>query len=101
MFGEASPLRCGQSRLELREQHVSQLPIPKMPAAAGKRLAALGEACSNAAKQRFEIQSAVRRRIADLAPPERAKLTGKLEAWRELDFAAFHAEIERAFRAEI
>ena len=58
-------------------------------------------ACTDAARPRFEIQSAVRRRILDLAPPERAKLTGRLENWADLDFAAFRVEAKRAFRADI
>ena len=86
---------------ELRVQYVEQLPIPKVPAPARQRLAALGAACTKAAGERFEIQSSVRRRILDLAPPERAKLTGKLHDWHELDFAAFRAEVKRAFHAEI
>lgn len=86
---------------EMRVQYVEQLPIPKMPAAKGKRLAALGQACTKAAREKFEIQAAVRRRILDLAPPERAKLTGRLEEWQKLDFAAFRAEVKRAFRADI
>jgi hypothetical protein len=101
IFGEASPLRGGQWRLELREQHVSQFPIPDMPPAARDRLAALGEANTIAAQTRFEIQSAVRRRILDLAPRGRAKLTGKLEHWHELDFSAFRSEVKRAFRVEV
>jgi hypothetical protein len=86
---------------ELRVQYVSQLPIPDMLSASRDRLAALGEAATAAAKTRLEIQSAVRRRILDLAPPERAKLNGKLEDWHELKFSAFRAEIKRAFRVEI
>ena len=101
LFGEASPLRGGQWRLELREQYVSQLPIPEMSPSSRVCLAALGEICTNAAGQRFEIQSAVRRRILDFAPPERAKLTGRLQDWHELDFSAFRAEVKRAFRADI
>ena len=72
-----------------------------MPPDYRARLAAHGQACTEAARQRFSIQSAVLRRILDLAPPERAKLTGKLHAWHELDFAAFRAEVKRAFHAEI
>ena len=72
-----------------------------MPACTRIRLAALGETCTDAARERFAVQSAVRRRILDLAPPERAKLTGKLQDWHELDFAAFRAEVKRAFHAEI
>ena len=59
------------------------------------------ETCTEAARERFAVQSAVRRRILDFAPPERAKLTGKLHDWHELDFAAFRAEVKRAFHTEI
>jgi hypothetical protein len=86
---------------ELRVQYVEQLPIPDIPPAARARLAALGQACTDAARERYEIQSAVRRRILDLAPPERAKLTGKLHDWHELDFASFMKEVTRAFRDDI
>ena len=59
------------------------------------------ETCTDAARARHDIQSAVRRRLLDLAPPERAKLTGRLHDCRALDFAAFRAEVKRAFRAGI
>jgi hypothetical protein len=86
---------------EAEAQYVEQLPIPEMNAAARARLAALGEACTDAARQRFDIQSAVRRRILDLAPSGRAKLGGKLHDWHELDFAGFRAAIKSAFRHDI
>jgi hypothetical protein len=47
-----------------------------------------------------DVHGAIRR-ILDLAPPERAKLTGKLNDWPELDFAAFRKEVKRAFHADI
>jgi hypothetical protein len=97
--GLTPELRGGYARL--KRQFVEQLPIPVIQARARKRLAALGEACTKAAREKFEIQAAVRRRILDLAPRERAKLTGRLEEWQKLDFAAFRAEIKRAFRADI
>jgi len=52
-------------------------------------------------RTRYEIQSAVRRRILDLAPAARAKLNGKLEDWHELDFSEFRAEIKRAFHVDM
>ena len=47
------------------------------------------------------------RRIPDLCPPERREADGsvkigrKLEAWWELDFPAFRAEIKKRFKADI
>ena len=86
---------------ELRVQYVETLPIPDLSSADRDRLAAPAQTCTGAARQRFDIESAVRRRILDLAPPERARLTGRLEAWHALDFAAFRAEVKRAFRHDI
>jgi hypothetical protein len=101
IFGQASPLRGGKWRLELREQHMSTLPIPSMPANGKKKLAIVAEACISAAVSNFRIQAQVCHRILDLAPPERRKLTRKLEHWWELDFGEFRAEVKRAFRTEI
>jgi hypothetical protein len=85
----------------MKSQYVSQVPLPEVPVQSRARLASLGQACTDAARERFDIQSAVRRRILDLAPPERARLTGKLNDWHALDFAAFRAEAKRAFHHDI
>lgn len=98
LFGEASPLRGGQWRLELREQYVERLPIPDSSDAA---LEVLAQICTQAAHERYEIQAAVRHRVLDLAPPELKKLTGKLENFHELDFAGFREQVKKAFHADI
>ena len=87
--------------LNARINMFRELPIPEMTDDTRGRLAVLAQTCTDAARARFAIQSAVRHRILDLAPPERRKLTGKLEAWHELDFAAFRDEVKKAFHAEI
>lgn len=101
LFGQASPLRGGQWRLELREQYVSLLPIPRMSAKETTLLGKLADSAGGAAKRRFEIQATTSHRILDLAPPERRKLSRKLEEWWTLDFAAFRDEVKRVFRADI
>ena len=102
MFGEASPLRGGKWRLELREQYIAKSPIPNMPHTETLRLEALGKLCTNGAKRSFEIQSAVRHRIlTDLAPRERPRLSHKLEEWWTLDFGEFRDKVKRVFHAEI
>lgn len=100
LFGTASPLRGGQWRLELREQYISEVPLPS----ADSKNDILFEAAQSAAEAgrgRFVLQSSVRRRILDLAPPERRKLNGRLEAWHELDFSQFRAEVKKVFGADI
>ena len=87
--------------IEAEAQYVDQLPIPTIPAKPRARLAALGKTCTDAARRRFEITAAVRRRILDLVTPDRATPTGKLDNWHELDFKGFLAEVKKSFRADI
>lgn len=86
---------------EMRVQYVEKLPIPDFGKIPSGRLNVLGQTCTDAARARFAIQSVVRHRILDLAPPERRKLTGKLEDWYALDFAVFRDEVKRAFHADV
>jgi type I restriction-modification system DNA methylase subunit len=89
-------LRGGYVRL--KRQFVEQLPIPS---SFDVDLTALAQICTDSARARFAIQSAVRHRLLDLAPPERKKLTGKLENWHELAFPVFLDEVKKAFRADV
>lgn len=88
---------------ELRVQYVEKLPIPAWNDSARVELAAASEQASKAAQERLTLQAALIRRIPDLCPPGRApKLTGRLQEWWTLpDFAAFRAEVKKAFRADI
>lgn len=87
--------------IEAEAQYVEQLHMPDVPSGAAVSLGSAAEESTSAARRRHVVQAAVRRRILDLAPPGRRKLNGKLRAWHELDFAAFRAEIKKAFRVEI
>jgi hypothetical protein len=86
---------------EATAQHIAPLPLPPLAASERRFLSRKGEICTKAADQRFDIQSFVRHRILDLAPPERRQLSRKLEAWWTLDFAAFRKEVKRVFHTEI
>jgi hypothetical protein len=87
--------------LRLRSDFVEKIPIPDTPPADRARLAALAQTCTGAARARYDVQSQVRRRLLDLAPPERARLNTRLNDWHDLDFAALRAEIKKQFRADI
>jgi hypothetical protein len=80
---------------------VAQLFLPERPSARSTRLAELAQICTDAARARFSLQAAFRHRLLDLAPPNRRKLTGKLEAWHELDFAGLRDAVKKAFHVEI
>lgn len=89
--------------LELFSQYVETVPIPEATDEQQREIAALAEACQQLAEQRYRIEERMCRRIAsDLCPPEReAKLSQKLQAWWQLSFADFRAELKKCFKAEI
>ncbi len=87
--------------LRLRTEFVERVPIPAAGRADHDRIAILARNASNDARARVAIQSDVRHRIlTDLAPAGR-RLTGRLENWHDLDFAAFQTELTKAFRVDI
>jgi hypothetical protein len=80
---------------------VATIPIPPIESKERGRLRRFAELATSNARKRLDLHSAVTHRILDLAPPERKKLSRKLEDWWTLDFAQFRDEVKRAFRAEI
>ena len=87
--------------VEAEAQYVEGLAIPGVSGRARSAVAKLSGRCTKAALHRFEIQSAVGHRILDLAPPDHKKVSRKLEAWHNLDFAGFRTEIRRVFHTDI
>lgn len=85
----------------MKQQYIAPTALPDASSEDRSKIAGLSKACSIAAQNRRVIQAAIRHRILDLAPPERNKLSRKLEEWWTLDFAAFRDEVKRVFRAEI
>lgn len=100
LTGMAPPVRGGY--YECRVQYVDKLPIPKATKEQKMALGKLAQQCQEAAEARYKAQQEVVRRIPDLASnPTAAKLTGRLQAWWELDFPAFSKEVEKAFKQAI
>lgn len=93
--GLTPEVRGGFARL--KRQFVSQIPLPEdLPTELGD----CGQSASRAARSRKDLERAVQRRIqSDLGGGR--KLTRKLEAWHDLDFAAFRAEVKKVFGTEI
>jgi hypothetical protein len=88
--------------VRLKSQFVSQLVIPPIPKKEKLELERLARFCTKQARASIVCGDAVRHRILqDLTPPERHKLTGRLENFWTLDFSAFRDEIKRAFKTEI
>lgn len=102
VFRTLTPIaRGGYSRM--KSQYVGQLPVPEIPPSTRKDLRQLAKSAQDAAQTRLKLQTAFTRRIPDLCPPEREpRLNTKLKEWWTLpDFAAFRAEVKRAFKADI
>ena len=97
-----TPLAQGGYRRK-KNQYIEQVPIPNASEEARTKLAVQVEKCGDLAHQRLALQTAFTRRIPDLCPPEREpKLSNKLKEWWNLpDFAAFRAEVKKAFKADI
>lgn len=99
-LGESNALRGGSWRLLMQQLYIERFPIP--PTLAKSKIGDTAQSCQQAAEQRRDLQAAFRRRIPDLAPGGRAaKLPGTLREWWKLDFAAFRAQIKKAFKQEI
>lgn len=98
-------LRGGEWRLRLFSENIETIPVPAAAAAAATQreaIAELAHACQLAAEQRRDLRLRVARCIPDLAPVGRAtKLSGKLQAWWQLDFAAFRVEVKKTFKQDI
>jgi hypothetical protein len=102
LFGEAESLRGGKWRLRMFSDDVATVPVPEMPKRPSELLQTHAKRCSEGSTLRTRsIEEFCHRILTDLAPPERQKLTGKLENFWMLDFAAFRAEVKRAFRSDI
>ena len=87
---------------EVRSYFIESLPIPKATPQQKAEVAALAEQCQTLAEQRYALENSFRRRIPDLCPKDKdAKLSQKLQAWWEMDFAAFQAEIKKGFKQDI
>jgi hypothetical protein len=98
--GQSAILRGGF--LRFFSQNMEVFPVPVATPEQRDALAAMAKACQAAAEARYKAEQEVVRRIPDLAPsPATAKLTKKLQAWHELDFAAFAKEVEKTFKQPI
>jgi type I restriction-modification system DNA methylase subunit len=88
---------------QMQSQFVEAVPIPPTTDDQKAALATLAESAQSVAEKRYSLQLEITRRIPDLAPSGNpAKLTDRLKSWWELpDFAAFQAEVKKAFKTDI
>lgn len=88
---------------QMHSQFIEQVVLPDVSNADQDKLGELVADCQRLASKRLKLQTDLTRRIPDLCPPEREpKLNTKLKEWWTLpDFAAFRAEVKKAFKADI
>jgi type I restriction-modification system DNA methylase subunit len=86
-----------------KAQYIERTPIPPATDDQKAALASLAESAQAAAEKRYCLQLEIARRIPDLAPSGNPpKMTDRLKSWWDLpDFAAFQAEVKKAFKADI
>ncbi len=101
LYSISNPLRGGTWRLRLKAQYVESVPEIINDSASKIELGKLTLSCRELSLERQEKIMLVSRRILDLAPREKRKLSGRLQAWYDLDFTAFRTEIKKLFGAEI
>lgn len=101
MSSMSPPVRGGYH--ELRVQYVESLPIPEWDESKRAELASKSERATDAAHNRLSLQTALTRRVTDICRLGcKPKLTTRLQEWWTLpDFAAFRAEIKKAFKTDI
>jgi hypothetical protein len=87
--------------LRLRADFVEQIPIPVASKSLTNEMIKISEDCTTLATRRFETQNEFHRRVSSDLVPAHAKLTARLQNFWLLDFAAFRAELTRAFKTEI
>jgi hypothetical protein len=98
LFGDASPLRGGQWRLELREQYVSRVPVIEQ-CLDFEALRPFGEAAQSTSEQLAQLIDRVHRRLGDIAPA--AAATAAFRNWPALSFAQLRALLLKRCRVEI
>jgi hypothetical protein len=102
LAGICTALRGGQWRLELRADFLKELPLPELNGPLSEPLKQFATACEKSKLDLYQlVDSFLHRILVDLAPPEHQKLSGKLQTFWTLDFAAFRAEVKKAFKIEI
>jgi hypothetical protein len=96
MFGETSPLRGGQWRLELREHRMSALPV--FEAGELSPLAELGKEIQTRCDERRARAAAFVVRSGDLSADGAPVVAAN---WAEQDFGAFRKSVRKATKSDI
>jgi hypothetical protein len=100
LIGETPIARGGYIRL--KQQYISPIALPDGSKAELASLANVGRKIFELSANRLSLRKSTCHRILeDLAPAERKRLTSKLDNFWTLDFAAFRAEVKKAFKVEI
>jgi type I restriction-modification system DNA methylase subunit len=95
--------RAGLVRYQQNRQKIIDLPIPPLPNEQKERIGGLARQLTETAQRRYEARRRMAHRIlSDLGTgASTARLNQRLEAWWELPFQEFRAEVTRTFKRDI
>jgi hypothetical protein len=91
-------LRAGRWQYRLFAQFMEEIPIPEAGNGDRNAIAALAERSCDLGAERYELQSAVRRRIVQTFGTNGGTLNTKGESWWELSFNDLGAALKASFK---
>jgi hypothetical protein len=94
-------LRGGLWQSQCKKQFIERLRIPGMPDEERAALSSAALAATALARERYALHGMVRHRLLTDFGSRDLVLNNRLTEWWTLDFAAFRAELRKAFKAEI
>ncbi|MCA3255904.1 MAG: N-6 DNA methylase, partial [Alphaproteobacteria bacterium] len=98
LFGEASPLRGGMWRLELREQYVSRVPLPSTNGG-WSELGLVAERLQKCADDLEILRERVKNRLGDLSPV--VPTLPAFRSWPDLDFSSLRSRLLKHCKTDI
>ncbi len=98
-----SPLaeRAGLIIYQQKSQFITNLPIPMLTNEQKERIGALAMQLTETARRRYEVRRRMAHRIQSDLGADTGRLNQRLEAWWELPFQEFRAEVTKTFKRDI
>ncbi|MCX7429269.1 MAG: N-6 DNA methylase [Planctomycetia bacterium] len=91
-------LRAGRWQYRLFAQFMEEIPIPNAERGDRKAIATLAQRCCDLGAARYDVQSAVRRRIIQTFGEGRGTLNTKAESWWELSLGELGTALKASFK---
>jgi hypothetical protein len=93
--------RQGALIYRLFTQYIERLPIPALNDEQRGQIGGLAQQLTRVAQERYRVRREMMQRIKSDLGTSQHKVTDKLDAWWQLDWQAFRAEVSKSFKREI